>query len=260
MIRKFVEVPSAPIRYLLWLVILFAAIPMVSAQQSPTEPASAQQQPEISQSPQEPLPEESTSRRKAKVPNYKKWTFNVGGGASLTNGTTHTFVRGGGGVGAAGVARNYSRFFGIRLDVQFDNLPLRNTALEQAQAPGANSHVYSANLDPIINIPATKLWTGYIVGGLGFYHRTGKLDSSNAIPGAACTPFFTWWGRCYSGSLPLNGNFLAESVNELGLNFGAGLARKIRPNIEVYAEFRDMHGSHRGITTDLRPITVGVRW
>jgi hypothetical protein len=58
----------------------------------------------------------------------------------------------------------------------------------------------------------------------------------------------------------LNGNFLSSSVNEPGYDFAAAGTRKITDNIEIYLEFRQMHGSHAGITTDLRPITIGVRW
>lgn len=273
MIRKFALVPGtiAAVLVVIWITGIaqpLSAQDTASQQPAAQQPAATQpttqqpaaQQPDNPQSTQEPPFEESTSRRRAKAPVFKKWVFNVGGGASLTSGTTSNFVRGGGGVAAAGAARNYSQFFGLRLDFQFDNLPLRNTALQAASAPGASSHVYSLHLDPIISIPATKLWTGYIVFGPSYYYRSGKLDSSAAMPGAPCTTFFTWWGRCYSGSLPLDGNFLSESVGEFGFNVGGGLARKVRPDVEIYAEFRLMHGSHNHITTDLRPITLGVRW
>jgi hypothetical protein len=222
---------------------------------------SAQQQPSNQQtSNQEASPEEIGPVRKPKPKEYKNWAFNVGGGGSLTNGATGNFVRGGGGIAAAGVARNTSKYFGLRFDFQFDNLPLRTSALEQAQAKSATSHVYSFNLDPIINIPVTPLWSGYIVVGGSFFHRSGKLDSSTAIPGSACNAFFLWWGNCFDSSLPLNRNFISTSQNEWGENFGGGIARKIRGNIEIYGEFRYLHGTHSGVTTDLRPITVGVRW
>ena len=67
-------------------------------------------------------------------------------------------------------------------------------------------------------------------------------------------------GHCFAAVLPLNGNFLHSSQNEFGENFGAGITRKIRPDIDFYAEFRYFHGTHNGITTDLRPITIGIRW
>jgi len=129
-----------------------------------------------------------------------------------------------------------------------------------AQAPGATSHVYSLMLDPIINLPMTNEWGGYILFGAGFYHRSGKLDSSTAIPGSACNSFFQWWGPCYVASLPLTGKFLHASQNEFGENFGFGVTHKISSKLEIYGEFRYLHGSHNGITTDLRPITIGVRF
>jgi opacity protein-like surface antigen len=261
MIRKFATIPG--LRFLALAMTVPMGIAVVhaqqpSAQQPPAAQPQTQQQPDQSTS-QEASPEE-TARPRKKPLDYKKWSFNVGGGASLPYGTTDTYVRGGGGVAAAGAARNYSKYFGLRLDFQFDNLPLRTSALELAQAPGATDHVYSLMLDPIINLSVSKNWGGYLVFGPSFLHRSGKLDSSTAIPGSACNGFFTWWGHCFDSSLPINGNFLHSSQNEFGYNFGGGITRKIRPNMELYAEFRYLHGKHNNITTDLRPITIGIRW
>ena len=263
MIRKLATIPGLRFFAILILMTVPMGIAVVHAQQPPAQQTPAaqpqtQQQPDQSGS-QEASPEETT-RPRIKPRDYKKWSFNVGGGASLPNGTTNTYVRGGGGIAAAGAARNYSKYFGLRLDFQFDNLPLRTSALESAQAPGATDHVYSLMLDPIINIPASKNWGGYLVFGPSFLHRSGKLDSSTAIPGSACNGFFTWWGHCFNSSLPINGNFLHSSQNEFGYNFGGGITRKIRPNMDLYVEFRYLHGKHNNITTDLRPITIGIRW
>jgi len=243
MIRKFATV----------LVLLLLVRAAGHAQEAP-----AGQQP-AAPGPENPE-DESTSRRKARPHDYKNWTFNVGGGANLPSGTTRTFVKGGGGVAGAGVARNYSKYFGFRLDFLWANLPLRTSALQAAQAPGATNHVYSLMLDPIFNIPVTKKYTGYFLIGEGYYHRSGKLDSSTFVPGSACNAFYTWWGSCFNGSVPLSGKFLKESQDEFGLNLGGGVARKVKGNLEVYGEYRYMHGKRNGITTDLRPITIGVRW
>ena len=262
--RKFAASPGFNIFVLTILLAALLASPKTARAQDPPpqtpSPSPSQtsdnQQSSSSQEPSEELP----GRRRARTHDYKNWSFNVGGGASLTNGTTQTYVRGGGAVAAAGVARNAGKYLGLRLDFQWDNLPLRSSTLGLAQATGATSHVYSLMLDPIINIPVTKSWGGYFVVGPGYYHRSGKLDSSTAVPGSACDPFFRWWGRCTAGSLPLNGNFLTESQNQFGYNLGGGITRKITPRFEIYGEFRYLHGSHSGITTTLRPITVGVRW
>jgi hypothetical protein len=291
MSRKFARVPGFRIALvLMWMTILAGATTVYaqdtpgqvpptnqSPAQQPAEPpaqAPAEQRPgtppsanpqagnpqSSSQSSTQEVSAEELPGRKPKEKGYNNWSFNVGGGGSLTNGETTKFVRGGGGIGAAGVARNYSKYFGLRFDFQYDNLPLRTSALDQAQALSATSQVYSFLLSPIINIPVTRLWSGYIVAGGGFFHRSGKLNSSTAVPGSACNAFFTWWGNCFNASLPLNKGFISTSQNEWGESFGGGVARKVHGNIEIYGEFRYLHGIHSGITTDLRPITVGVRW
>jgi opacity protein-like surface antigen len=231
-----------------------------SAQQPSSQQQSAQQPASSQSGNEEATPEEATPRRRVKPKEFKNWNFNAGGGAHVDSGTTKKFVVGGGGAFGGGVARNYSKYLGLRLDVQFDNLPLRETALILAQAPGGNAHVYAATLDPIINIPVNRLWSGYIVFGPSYLHRSGKLNSSTALPGAACNPFFQWWARCFAGSLPLSVNFLPSSHNEFGYNIGGGVARKVYNNVEVYVDFRLIHGNHNNITTDVRPITMGVRW
>lgn len=222
-------------------------------------PAAQTLSPQAPASDQQPADEESTSRRK-RPHDFKNWTFDAGVGANLDSGKTKTFVRGGGGVGTVGVARNVNRYLGLRADFIFANLPLRDSTLRLAQATGATSYSLNATLDPIINIPVTKLYTGYVLFGPGFYHRTGSLKSSTAVPGSACNAFWSWWGSCANVSIPLNGSFANSTQNEFGYNFGAGVTRKVPSGVEVYLEFRLMHGSHNGITTDIRPITVGVRW
>ncbi len=280
MSRKFARVPGCRIALVLIGMAILAGAATVYAQDTPAQappsnPPSAQQpadQPQTANpqvaNPQSSNPQSSTQEvsaeelpgRKPKEKGYNTWSFNVGGGGSLTNGETTKFVRGGGGVGAAGVARNVSKYFGLRFDFQYDNLPLRTSALDEAQALSGTSQVYSFLLNPIINIPVTRLWSGYIVAGGGFFHRSGKLNSSTAIPGSACNAFFTWWGNCFNASLPLNESFVSTGQNQWGESFGGGIARKVHGNIEIYGEFRYLHGIHSGITTDLRPITVGVRW
>jgi len=274
MIRKFATVPGGRVVPALILATILAGAANLHAQQAPAsptpaQPAPAQQAPAQTPSAQPPADqsgvqeastEEVGPHRKLKVRDYKKYSFNVGGGGSLTNGTTSQFARGGGEIVAAGVARNYSKYFGFRADFQFDNLPLRNSALALAQATGATSHVYTFTLDPIINVPVNKNWSGYAVFGPAYYHRSGKLDSSGAVPGTACNGFWSWWGTCFNGSIPLDKPYLATHQNEIGLNFGGGIARRLTPKFELYGEFRYLHGTGDNRTTDLRPITVGLRW
>lgn len=271
MIRKFATISVD--RIVQWGVLLtiLAGVATVHAQQTSPDAQSAppsqsqQQQPAQTQQPQndqeqEATPEESVPIHRVKPKLFKNWVYNVGAGAGVTSGTTKKYVRSGGVVGAAGVARNFNQYFGLRLDFQFDDLPLRASALQMASSTGGNAHMYALNFGPVINLPFTRTWGAYIVGGVGFYRRVGKLDNSQAYAGETCNGFFQWWRYCYNGSLPISGQFLHSSQNEFGEEFGAGVTRKIGTNREIYAEIRQFHGSHGGVTTDLRPITIGVRW
>ena len=230
--------------------------PPAAAEPSTPPQTTAPQQPP---SDQEPAEETSSSRRK-KIHDYKNWNYNVGAGANVDSGTTRTYVRGGGVVATAGVARNANKYLGLRGDFIFADLPLRDSSLRLAQATGASSYFFGVTLDPVINVPVTKLWGGYILFGPGFYHRSGSLDSSTTVPGSSCNGFFTWWGSCPNVSIPLSGSFVNSSQNDFGYNFGGGITRKMPSGVEIYAEYRFTHGSNSGITTDVRPITVGVRW
>ena len=196
-------------------------------------------------------------KTRKKVQDYEKWQFNVGGGASLAGCISRTYVRGGGGVATAGVARNANQYVGLRAEFLWANLPLRSSALALAQAPGATSGVYGVTLDPIFNIPVNSKYSGYIVIGPSFYHRYGSLNSSSIPPGSACNAFFSWWTYCPT-SLP--SNFLKTSQNEFGINFGGGVARKIGRRTEIYVDLRYHHGKHNGVATDIKPLTVGIRW
>src|SRR6267378_1401019 len=81
------------------------------AQQAPDS-----QQPSTSSSSQEPTEIDTSRQRRTRPHDYQNWVFNVGGGLNLPNGTTRTFVKGGGGLAAAGAARNFNKYFGLRLD------------------------------------------------------------------------------------------------------------------------------------------------
>ncbi len=135
MSRKFARVSSFRIALAFIVATILVGATPVHAQQTPATPpppdqqAPAQQQPAAQQpadqsSSQEATPEEIGPLRKPKAPEFNKWTFNVGGGASLTNGTTRTYVRSGGLIAAAGVGPQLQQVFRPAL-----RFPIRQSAL-----------------------------------------------------------------------------------------------------------------------------------
>jgi Outer membrane protein beta-barrel domain len=230
--------------------------PATNAQQPQSSTPSAQQSGSEEASQEEgPLP------RQRKPPDFNKWSYNLGAGANVDSGATKTFVRGGGVGGTVGVARNGNKYLGLRADFMYEDLPLKQSSLVLAGAQSAYSYLLSFTVDPIINIPVTSNFGGYVLFGPGYFHRGGTLNSDTAVPGTPCNSFYTWWnGLCPNVSLPLDGSFVHSSQNDFGYNIGAGITRKMPSGVEVYAEFRLIHGSANETTTDVRPITVGVRW
>jgi len=238
-----------------WAVALAAPM-MARAQDAP--PATPPAAPSSTAQEQEASDADVAAKPKVKVRDYEKWTFNVGGGANLPAGTTRTFVRGGGGVATGGVTRNANKYVGLRAEFWWENLPLRDSALGLAQASSASSGLYGIALDPIFNIPVTGRYSGYFAIGPGFYHRYGTLNGDTVPPGSPCSPFFEWWTYCPT-SLPAG--FASTSQNQFGLNLGGGVARRIgNGHKELYIDWRYQHSKHNKVTTDTRPITIGIRW
>jgi opacity protein-like surface antigen len=235
-----------------------AAQPPAAQQPAAQQPAATQPAAAQTSGDQEASAQESLRRKKPK--DYKNWNYNVGFGANLDSGTTKTFVRGGGGVATAGVARNANKYLGLRADFIFEDLPLRDISLVLASAGSASSYLFALTVDPVINVPVTKLWGGYVLFGPGYYHRFGTLSSETAVPGSPCNVFFQWWSGCGNTSIRLSGSFVTANQNEFGYNVGGGVTRKVPSGAEIYLEYRLTHGSANGTTTDTRPITLGVRW
>jgi len=230
--------------------------PPAPTAQQPAAQQPAAQQPETGQEPTE----ETAPRRRVRPRTYQPWVFNAGLGANLDSGTTKTFVRGGGYDATVGAARNANKYLGLRGDFLFADLPLRQSSLALAQAQSASSYLFSLTVGPVINIPVTKEWGGYILFGPGYFRRFGNLSGDTAIPGSSCNAFYKWWTGCPSVSIPLSGNFTHSSQNDFGEFVGAGITRKMPSGVELYVEYRLIHGSANETTTDVRPITLGVRW
>ena len=125
-------------------------------------------------------------------------------------------------------------------------------------------------------------WTNSPDGRTWTFHLRKNLCWSDGAPLTADDVVFTWNDIIYNPKIDnvtrdgfiIDGKkFKITKVDDLTVqveapvvyapflvNFGAGVARKITSRVELYGEVRYLHGSGGGRTTDLRPITVGVRW
>ena len=109
------------------------------------------------------------------------------------------------------------------LDFQFDNLPLRTSALQAAQATGATNHVYSFTLDPIINIPVSS--------NLGRLRRVrpGLLTTVRAnlmlpplFPGRPAILFFSGGDTATTAACPSTVSFCTPAKMSSGITSAEG--------------------------------------
>lgn len=164
----------------------------------------------------------------------KKYTFELGGGFTLPTSTTHDslspsykFQFGGG--------RNFSKKFGVLAQFDYDHFGIQTATLNTLLSIynflgatdqngnaltqlGGTSHVWSLTLNPIYNVVDGEKLGAYVVGGLGFYHKTANFT----IPGVGqyCDPYY----GCYQ--VQADQTIDKYTSNAPGFNGGFGLTYK----------------------------------
>jgi len=185
-----------------------------------------------------------------------KAMFNVGGGVGFPQGDLSTFVNSGGhAVIGAGYA--FSRVVGVDTEFMWHALPINTKAKDFLQTPGASARQYSVSLNPIVRFTEGHAVGAYAIGGIGWYHRSGETTRPGV--GVVCDPYWSWWYGCGIGTV----NFVtgSASANAFGENIGGGLTIHLgQSHAKFYTEFRYHHAGYHRVSTNLIPLTFGIRW
>jgi hypothetical protein len=186
---------------------------------------------------------------------HGKWNVNIGGGPGFPSGDLSSFVNTGAHV-VIGGGYNFSRFVSMDTEVMWHDLPVNDATRAHFQSPSVSARQYSWTVNPIVHARLGKLG-GYIIGGVGWYHRSGET----AVPGfgVVCDPYWSWWFGCAVGGV--NIVTASRTVDAFGENIGGGLTLPLgRGGAKFYTEIRYHHASYDKIATDLLPLTFGIRW
>jgi hypothetical protein len=128
-----------------------------------------------------------------------KYEFLAGAGFTAPLGNTHHYLDTSYGFQVGG-GRNFNKKFGVMLQFDYDNFGfqgqtltnqfnLYNTgiAIFNLENPGADisplasldgsSHVWSFTLNPTYTFYSGETWGAYVVGGVGFYHKTATFTT-----------------------------------------------------------------------------------
>jgi hypothetical protein len=232
-------------------------------------------------------------RRRYRRPNYSdshtntdgssRYTFAVGGGLTLPTGNTHQYLTPSYNF-QVGAGRNFNKTFGVLAQFDWANFGFQGKTLANQlaiyQALGAtdgygnpittldgSSHVWSLSINPIVNYYTSDTWGSYVIGGIGFYHKTANFTVP--APGYYCD----YYGFCYQYSA--NATIDHYTSNAVGFNGGIGFTRKFSRfgSGKIYAEARyvwidnqprafggyNLYSPNSNRTSYV-PITVGFRW
>jgi hypothetical protein len=136
----------------------------------------------------------------------------------------------------------------ILAEYQFIGDKLPGGLIADAGTQGGHAHIWSLTLNPVIDLFPERADSIYITGGGGFYRKVTSFTES---------------GRYQNYVV---GHF---SSNQAGASFGVGITHKMRweTNMRVFAEARYLFLNTPPVTatnglgtTELIPVTIGVRW
>ena len=161
-----------------------------------------------------------------------KYTFVVGAGFTAPVGNTYHYLNTNYGIQVGG-GRNFNKKFGVLAQFDYDAFGFNGRTLTNQEAlyntpyvygAGAvsgldgSSHVWSFTLDPVYNVFAGDTVGAYVVGGVGFFHKTANFT----VPGTGtyCDPYY----GCYNYSA--NQTIDKYTSNAPGFDGGIGMTYK----------------------------------
>jgi hypothetical protein len=174
-----------------------------------------------------------------------KYDFYVGGGFATPEGDQSDYLTTGWGLQFGG-GRMFNKLFGVNLEIGYDEFGMTGTTINNQSelyyddtagdtGLGANSHIWSISLQPVVNLHSGEGLGAYVTGGVGFYHKVGNFT----IPQEEeeCDEFY----GCYV--FEGNANVDHYTSNAPGFDGGVGLTYKFSrfASERLYAEVRFVH-------------------
>ena len=177
-----------------------------------------------------------------------KYAFLAGAGLTQPIGNTYHYLTPSWGIQVGG-GRNFDKNFGLIAQFDYDNFGFTGRTISnqsyiyfgtQGQGLDGSSHVWSLTLNPTYTISSGEGLGAYVVGGVGFYHKTANFT----VPatGQYCDPFY---GICYQYAAQQTID--KYTSNAPGFNGGFGLTYKLSrfSNERFYVEARYVYVANK---------------
>jgi outer membrane protein with beta-barrel domain len=192
----------------------------------------------------------------AHAQDYSKFNFVIGGGPGFPLGDMSSFADTGGHF-LVGGGFNFSKIFGLDTEFMWHDLPINSATRQLLQTPGATARQYSVTVNPIVHLPFASKFGAYVIGGIGWYHRSGETTTPGT--GVVCDPYWSWWYGCAIGSVDFVTG--SRSADAFGGNIGGGLTFRLgESHAKIFTEVRYHHAGYDRVSTNLLPLSFGIRW
>src|SRR5579871_1935695 len=191
----------------------------------------------------------------AHAQDYSKFLFNIGGGIGFPLGNLSNFVNDGGNF-VIGGGYGFMKHVGVDTEFMWHDLPINDATKAHLQTPGASARQYSWTFNPIVHTQISDRFGVYGIGGIGWYHRSGETTTPGT--GVICDPYWSWWFGCTIGSVNIVTG--SRSSNSFGENIGGGATIRLGGgHVNFYTEIRYHHAGYNRVSTNLLPLTFGIR-
>ena len=160
---------------------------------------------------------------------FTRGTSMIGGGVGFPVGQSSDFANSGK-YFVVGGGRNFVTGLGVNSEFMWHDLPPKRSLLDAFRH---RTDLLGVCTDPKRNC---SIWTmprfgAYVIGGGGWYHRSGELTNPVLVPGTTCTPPIYWWSvGCVDGLVPSHEVIASRSSDAFGGNIGGGVTIPLSEN------------------------------
>ncbi|HMK30060.1 MAG TPA: outer membrane beta-barrel protein [Terriglobales bacterium] len=181
-----------------------------------------------------------------------RWTIHLSLGVANPMGSVSDFAKQGG-VMTVGAGRRFGKLDVVG-EFLFNQFGMNDSMLHLLQVSGGDGNVYGYTANARYTLVTRGKWGGYVMGGGGLYRRALSVSqpSSAVITDPRAAPILSPAGQVL--------NDVAD--NAAGFNAGGGVTRRLggEESLRAYVEARYHYASTPKGTTELLPVTIGVRW